>query len=70
MQDESTLDNDGGVLAIIADLASLSATRHTAYTVKWSDPAIMHVVCPEASGSAPGHITGLLARGVIKRDML
>ena len=32
MQDESTLDNDGGVLAIIADLASLSATRRGACT--------------------------------------
>ena len=30
MQDESTLDNDGRVLKIIADLASPSATRQSA----------------------------------------
>ena len=32
MKGESTLDNEWRVLTIIADLASLSATRHTACT--------------------------------------
>ena len=36
---------------------------------KWSEPDIMRVVCPEVTGSAPGHITGLLARDVTKRDL-
>ena len=126
MEGESTLDNDGAVLTIIADL-SPSATRRGACThhamqrhhtihsntlvnamiaMMHNDllqcgtarqrggdhharrvhagqqrqgltliadfvslPAAMRVVCPEASGPAPSHITGLLARDVTKRDL-